>query len=102
MEHFPGVFTGIVWGVFLLGALEWGGAFLGLTGAFLLATHGKHARYGWVFFLMSNIVLGFWAYLTGAMGLLVLQAGFMVTSLLGVKQSGLIGYQWKQKKHPDF
>ena len=102
MEHFPNFFSGVFWGASLHGALEWGGAFLGLTGACLLATHGKHARYGWIFFLTSNLVLGYWAYLMGSVGLLVLQVGFMVTSLLGVKRSGLIGYRWKQKKHPDF
>ncbi len=80
--------------------LEWVGAALGLSGAFLLATHSKHSSYGWVFFLASNFVLIAWASKMGAIGLLVLQAGFTVTSLIGLKRSGLIGNGCLRKKEP--
>ncbi len=81
-------------------ALEWCGAALGLAGAFLLATHSKHSSFGWVFFLASNFVLIAWATKMGAIGLLVLQAGFTVTSLIGLKRSGLIGNSCLRKKEP--
>lgn len=84
----------------LIFVLEWAGAVMGLMGAFLVATHGKYARYGWAFFLASNLALITWAAKVGATGLLVLQVGFTVTSLIGLKQSGLIGISWQRKTGP--
>jgi len=80
--------------------LEWAGEVMGLMVAFLVATHGKYARYGWAFFLASTLALITWAAKIGATGLLVLQVGSKVTSLIGLKQSGLIGISWLRKTGP--
>ena len=64
--------------------LEWAGCGLGLLGAFLLATNTGVSRYGWIAFLLANFaVIGF-ARGIRAHGLLVQQAGFMFTSVLGL------------------
>ena len=70
--------------------LEWGGAVIGLAGAALLATHCKFSRYGWVLFLIANLVFIAWAIQIKATGLLVQQIGFTFTSLLGIYRSGLV------------
>ena len=41
----------------MLTAFEWGGALLGLLGAFLLATHSRVSRYGWLAFLAANMAM---------------------------------------------
>lgn len=64
--------------------LEWSGSLCGLTGAFLLATHSRLSRYGWVAFLVANIAMVGFAMGIGRYGLLVQQLGFMATSLLGI------------------
>ena len=69
--------------------LEWGGAFAGLLGAGLLASQTRHARWGWLAFLLANLLLISWALRMQAMGLLVQQVGFTATSLLGLYRSGL-------------
>lgn len=70
-------------------ALEWAGSLLGLLGAFLLATHSRASRYGWVAFLAANVAMIAFAFGIGRYGLLVQQAGFMGTSLLGLRRAGL-------------
>lgn len=62
------------------------GAALGLLGALVLAINGKHASLGWLGFLGSNIALIVFAARAGLYGVLTLQLGFMVTSLIGVWQ----------------
>ena len=69
--------------------LEWSGAIVGLLGALLLALNGRLARFGWLCFLVANIALITWAARLGAHGLLAQQLGFSLTSLLGMKRSGL-------------
>lgn len=69
-----------------LWAFEWAGAFLGLTSAALLSLNVRASRFGWLP-LLSN---GAWiAYgdKVGAHGLVVMQIGFTLTSLMGV-------YRW--------
>lgn len=70
-------------------ALEWAGSLLGLLGAFLLATHSRASRYGWVAFLAANVAMIAFAFGIDRYGLLVQQAGFMGTSLLGLRRAGL-------------
>ena len=41
----------------LIDALEWAGSLLGLLGAFLLATHTRVSRYGWLAFLAANLAM---------------------------------------------
>ena len=66
--------------------LDWGGCALGLLGAFLLATNTRLSRWGWVAFLISNVAWILYAIATGAWALLIQQAGFTVTSLIGLRQ----------------
>ncbi|HET9643037.1 MAG TPA: hypothetical protein VFP68_06705 [Burkholderiaceae bacterium] len=73
----------------MLTALEWSGSLLGLLGAYLLATHSRVSRYGWIAFLAANIAMIAFALGIERYGLLVQQAGFMGTSLLGLRRAGL-------------
>jgi drug/metabolite transporter (DMT)-like permease len=73
----------------ILTAFEWGGALLGLLGAFLLATHSRVSRYGWLAFLAANVAMIAFAVGISAYGLLVQQIGFTCTSLLGIHRAWL-------------
>jgi hypothetical protein len=66
---------------------EWVGAGLGLVGAALLSLNLKASRYGWLFFLLSNFAWTAYGIRTDAYGLVAMQVGFTLTSLLGV-------YRW--------
>ena len=68
--------------------LEWFGAISGLAGAFLLATHSRLSRYGWLAFLAANIAMIGFAWKIQRYGLLLQQLGFMGTSLLGIYRAG--------------
>ena len=68
--------------------LEWSGALIGIIGAGLLATHSRVAKYGWICFLCANLLFIVWALRIGALGLLVQQVCFTLTSLLGIARSG--------------
>ncbi len=70
-------------------AFEWTGAFLGLLGAFLLATHSRVSRYGWLAYLGANVAMSAFAAAIDAHGLLIQQLGFTITTLLGLYRSGL-------------
>lgn len=70
--------------------LEWAGSVLALIGAFVLALNVPISRYGWVAFLLSNVVLIAFAYVIGRNGLLLMQCGFLVTSLVGLARSGFL------------
>lgn len=67
--------------------LEWVGSALGLLGAYLLATHGRFARYGWIAFMGANLAMGAFALAIDAHGLLVQQLGFGCTSALGIRRA---------------
>lgn len=71
--------------------LEWASTITGLAGAYLLATNGRIARWGWVGFLLANVFAMGFALRAAHYGLLVQQVGFMGSSLLGLWRSGLIG-----------
>jgi hypothetical protein len=73
---------------------EWLGAFLGLLGAYMLATHSRCSKWGWVAFLASNVAMIGFALGAGAYGLLLMQLGFMGSSGLGCYRAGL----WPQKR----
>lgn len=70
--------------------LEWTGAVLGLIGAFLLALNIRISRYAWVVLLLSNFVLIAFAYVIHRNGFLLMQCGFLVTSLVGLARNGLL------------
>lgn len=69
--------------------VEWSGALCGLLGAALLASHGRFAKFGWPAFLSANAFFITWAIRIDALGLLVQQLGFMLTSLYGLYMSGI-------------
>ncbi len=73
----------------MLNGLEWTGSLLGLLGAYLLATHSRVSRYGWLAFLAANVAMMIFALGIERYGLLVQQVGFMGTSLLGLRRAGL-------------
>lgn len=81
----------------LIDVLEWAGSLLGLLGAFLLATHTRFSRYGWVAFFAANLAMIAFALGIGRYGLLVQQVGFMGTSILGLYRAGFfrIAPLWK-------
>jgi uncharacterized membrane protein YhhN len=66
---------------------EWLGSILGITGAFLVAINGKYASYGWICFLLANMVMIGFAVESGLYGILCQQLVFMVTSVLGLWKS---------------
>lgn len=65
--------------------LEWSGAVMGLIGAWLLSCGGKKSGFGFVFFLLSNVFLITYAIMLESYGLLIMQLGFTVTSVNGVR-----------------
>lgn len=64
--------------------IEWAGSGLGLIGAFILALNLPISGYGFVAFLVSNLFWITWAFRKRAYGLLTMQAGFTLTSVLGI------------------
>lgn len=72
----------------MIDLLEWCGSLSGLLGAFLLATHTRISRYGWLAFFAANIAMIGFAIGIGRYGLLVQQLGFTATSLLGIHRAG--------------
>lgn len=64
--------------------IEWLGALLGLGGSWLVALDGDLARYGFLAFLLSNLCWIAFGLQKKAWGLLVMQAGFLGSSLLGL------------------
>lgn len=68
--------------------LEWVGSLSGLAGAFLLATHSRVSRYGWLAFLIANLAMLGFALGIQRYGLFMQQLGFMGTSLLGIHRAG--------------
>ena len=72
----------------MIDLLEWVGSLTDLAGAFLLATHTRLSRFGWLAFLASNLALiGFFAGIE-RFGLLVQQLGFTATTLFGLYRAG--------------
>lgn len=70
--------------------LEWSGSLLGLTGAFLLATHAQFSEYGWIAFFLANLAMIGFAVGIRRYGLLVQQIGFTATSVLGMYKAGFM------------
>lgn len=66
--------------------MEWAGCAFGLLGALLLAINCRLSRWGWVSFLVSNAAWIAYSILTGAHGLLLQQAGFTITSAIGLRR----------------
>lgn len=62
----------------------WIGSGCGIFGALLLAMNFEYSGYGYVFFLLSSIVLSFWSYRIGAKHTLAMQLCFLALNSLGV------------------
>lgn len=77
----------------MIDALEIAGTFMGLLGAFLLATNTSFSRYGWLAFLFANLALIGFALGIERYWLLTQQAGFMATSILGLYRSGMLSFR---------
>ncbi len=76
----------------VVSALEWAGSLLGLTGAFLLATHAEFSKFGWIAFFLANLAMIGFAIGIRRYGLLIQQIGFTATSILGMYQAGLLSF----------
>jgi hypothetical protein len=64
--------------------VEWSGAILGLIGSLLLALKLDISGYGFIAFLVSNVCWLYFGIRNRAWGLVTMQAGFTVTSLMGI------------------
>jgi len=71
----------------LLNGVQWAGSIVGLLGAFLLATHSRLSRWGWIAFFGSNVLLIVFTAGLELWGLLIMQVGFLATSVLGIYRS---------------
>lgn len=58
-----------------------------MAGAFLVAINSKYAVYGWVCFLLANIVMIVFSVESGLYGILCQQLIFMGASVLGLWKS---------------
>lgn len=64
--------------------IEWSGSSLGLVGAYLLAFRNRVSHWGWVAFLVSNVLMMVLASSAHLWGLFAMQLGFMGSSLIGI------------------
>lgn len=64
--------------------VEWSGAILGLVGSLLLALNVHVSGYGFVAFLASNLCWLVFGIKSRAWGLVTMQVGFTLTSLMGI------------------
>lgn len=67
--------------------VDWLACLAGLLGAALLACNNRYSKWGWMAFLLSNICWIAYSVAQNDYALLTQQAGFTVTSLIGV-------YKW--------
>lgn len=80
-------------GLIVVELAEWAGCAFGLLGALLLATNTRASSLGFAAFLASNIAWIGYALARDVDGLLLQQAGFTLTSLLGL-------YRWRGSVSP--
>lgn len=74
----------------MLEVIEWAGCITGLCGALLLALNNRYSGWGFVLFLVSNLGWVAFGLMTHATGMVVMQIGFTVTSLMGIWRWRLI------------
>jgi nicotinamide riboside transporter PnuC len=65
---------------------EWIGTTMGILGSVMVASKSRYSPYGWIAFLMSSMSLAKFGFMTGAYGLLTLEAVFICTNVLGLWQ----------------
>ena len=67
--------------------LSWAGAITALIGSNLLAEYSRFSRWGWAFYLVSNLLcIGYFAW-TGTNSFLVMQIGFLYTTVKGIRKT---------------
>lgn len=71
-------------GVIVISIMEWVGSAFGIAGAVLLSCNVQLSSWGWWLFLVSSISLCVFAVMTGAWGLLALNACFVCTNINGI------------------
>ncbi|MBU9200403.1 hypothetical protein KTD31_03420 [Burkholderia multivorans] len=64
--------------------VEWTGAILGLLGSLLLALKLDVSGWGFIAFLVSNLFWLAYGFKNRAWGLVTMQLGYSVTSLMGI------------------
>ena len=64
--------------------LQWSGCAIALTATLMLALNVPSVRWAWVLYLVANILWTAYGVVIHANGLVVMNAGFMVTSILGI------------------
>ncbi len=77
----------------MISILEWFGALTGITGALLLSLNVKISPWAYILFLVSNLSLCVWAWQSGSIAILIMQAVLAVISSIGI-------YRWMI--HPAF
>lgn len=65
-------------------AIEWLGAIGGLVGSALLASNSDFSGYGFIAFLVSNACWLWFGLRTRTWGMVTMQIGFSITSILGI------------------
>jgi len=66
--------------------IEWAGSLFGIAGALMLALNNRYSGWGFILFLISNVFWVVYGIENGIVSLLVMQAFFTATSLLGIKR----------------
>jgi len=70
--------------------MDWIGCYLALFGSILLATNSRYSGWGFVSYLVSNCAWLYYAAASGIVSLVIMQAGFTVTSVIGI-------YRWRKQ-----
>jgi hypothetical protein len=65
--------------------IEWIACFAGLLGSALLAMNNRYSKWGFVAFLASNVLWFSYGWDKQVWGLVTMQIGFTVTSVVGIK-----------------
>jgi len=76
----------------MIAILEWAGCATGLAGASLLSFNNEYSGWGFVLFFISNILWIVYGHITQATGILIMQIGFTITSLIGTWRWLISGY----------
>jgi len=74
----------------IIKTVEWSGSAFALLGSFLLATNGSWASLGFIAYLISNIFLIVFSVQRRLYGILVMQLGFTLFSILGIVNTAVL------------
>lgn len=69
-----------------VGVIGWFGCAAGVLGSLMLAMRKDWSGYGWVLFLVANVLWALYGVLTHSRSLVTQQAFFTFTSLVGIWQ----------------